>query len=65
MRLRFTKMQGAGNDFVVLDAIGQDLALTPALEKIPPLQWVLKQQILQLNVQVLLKKISTLLFSLH
>ena len=30
MRLRFTKMQGAGNDFVVLDAIGQDLALTPA-----------------------------------
>ncbi len=30
MRLRFTKMQGAGNDFVVLDAIRQDLALTPA-----------------------------------
>jgi diaminopimelate epimerase len=25
MRLRFTKMQGAGNDFVVLNAIGQDI----------------------------------------
>ena len=30
MRLRFTKMQGAGNDFVVLDGIGQQIALTPA-----------------------------------
>jgi len=30
MRLRFTKMQGAGNDFVVLDGIGQRVALTPA-----------------------------------
>ncbi len=30
MRLRFTKMQGAGNDFVVLDGIGQQVALTPA-----------------------------------
>jgi diaminopimelate epimerase len=29
MRLRFTKMQGAGNDFVVLDGIGQRVALTP------------------------------------
>ena len=28
MRLRFTKMQGAGNDFVVLDGIGQRVALT-------------------------------------
>jgi diaminopimelate epimerase len=30
MRLRFTKMQGVGNDFVVLDAIGQRIELDPA-----------------------------------
>ncbi|PXW99204.1 diaminopimelate epimerase [Sphaerotilus hippei] len=30
MKLRFTKMQGAGNDFVVLDATGQPLALDEA-----------------------------------
>ncbi len=30
MRLRFTKMQGAGNDFVVLDGTREALALTPA-----------------------------------
>ncbi len=29
MRVRFTKMQGAGNDFVVLDATRAPLALTP------------------------------------
>jgi len=29
MKLRFTKMQGAGNDFVVLDATTQALNLTP------------------------------------
>ncbi|WP_157267799.1 diaminopimelate epimerase [Azohydromonas aeria] len=29
MKLRFTKMQGAGNDFVVIDATRQPLALTP------------------------------------
>jgi diaminopimelate epimerase len=29
MRLRFTKMQGAGNDFVVLDATRTPIALTP------------------------------------
>jgi len=29
MRLRFTKMHGAGNDFVVLDATREALALTP------------------------------------
>jgi len=28
MKLRFTKMQGAGNDFVMLDGIGQRFALT-------------------------------------
>lgn len=30
MKLRFTKMHGAGNDFVVLDATAAPLALTPA-----------------------------------
>src|SRR5690606_21501857 len=30
MRLRFTKMQGAGNDFVVLDGTSQQVALSPA-----------------------------------
>ncbi len=31
MKLKFTKMHGAGNDFVVLDGVRQQLALTPAL----------------------------------
>lgn len=31
MRLEFTKMQGAGNDFVVLDAVHQRVALDPTL----------------------------------
>ncbi|MBM3407674.1 MAG: diaminopimelate epimerase [Betaproteobacteria bacterium] len=31
MRLRFTKMQGSGNDFVVLDGVRQRVALTPAV----------------------------------
>ncbi len=30
MRLRFTKMQGAGNDFVVLDGTAAPITLTPA-----------------------------------
>jgi diaminopimelate epimerase len=30
VKLAFTKMQGAGNDFVVLDGIGQRLSLSPA-----------------------------------
>src|SRR3989304_674470 len=30
MRLKFTKMQGAGNDFVVLDGASQPVALTPS-----------------------------------
>ena len=29
MKLRFTKMQGAGNDFVVLDATREPIELTP------------------------------------
>ncbi len=31
MKLKFTKMQGLGNDFVVIDAIRQQVALTPEL----------------------------------
>ncbi len=31
MKLRFTKMQGAGNDFVVFDGVNQRLALTPEI----------------------------------
>jgi len=30
MKLEFTKMQGAGNDFIVIDAINQPVDLTPA-----------------------------------
>ncbi len=30
MKIKFTKMHGAGNDFVVIDAINQQLALSPA-----------------------------------
>jgi diaminopimelate epimerase len=30
MKIRFTKMHGLGNDFVVLDAVSQAIDLTPA-----------------------------------
>jgi diaminopimelate epimerase len=30
MKIKFTKMHGAGNDFVVIDAINQSISLTPA-----------------------------------
>ncbi|MEO8169454.1 MAG: diaminopimelate epimerase [Oxalobacteraceae bacterium] len=30
MKIKFTKMHGAGNDFVVIDAIGQQIDFTPA-----------------------------------
>jgi diaminopimelate epimerase len=30
MKLRFTKMHGAGNDFVVIDGVTQSISLTPA-----------------------------------
>lgn len=30
MKLKFTKMHGAGNDFVVIDGIGQSVSLSPA-----------------------------------
>lgn len=33
MKIRFTKMQGLGNDFVVLDAVRQDFIPTPAQAK--------------------------------
>jgi diaminopimelate epimerase len=33
MKLKFTKMQGVGNDFVVLDGIGQEIMLTPELAR--------------------------------
>src|SRR3977135_574903 len=29
MRLKFTKMQGAGNDFVVVDGVTRDIVITP------------------------------------
>ena len=34
MKLKFTKMHGAGNDFVVIDATARPLALTPAQLKL-------------------------------
>ena len=30
MKLKFTKMHGAGNDFIVIDAVNQEIAFTPA-----------------------------------
>jgi diaminopimelate epimerase len=29
MKLKFTKMHGAGNDFIVIDAINQQVDLSP------------------------------------
>jgi diaminopimelate epimerase len=34
MKLKFTKMHGAGNDFVVIDAVNQHIAFTPAQWKL-------------------------------
>jgi diaminopimelate epimerase len=34
MKIKFTKMHGAGNDFVVIDAINQQIELTPAQRKL-------------------------------
>ncbi|NDF70391.1 MAG: diaminopimelate epimerase, partial [Betaproteobacteria bacterium] len=33
MKLHFTKMQGLGNDFVVIDAVRQSVDMTPALAR--------------------------------
>lgn len=33
MKLKFTKMQGIGNDFVVIDAVNQQVALTPDIAR--------------------------------
>ena len=41
MRLRFTKMQGAGNDFVLLDATRAPVDLDPAARRARPLdEWL-------------------------
>ena len=34
MRLKFTKMQGLGNDFVVIDAVNQSVCLSPAQRRL-------------------------------
>ncbi len=34
MRLKFTKMQGLGNDFVVIDAVNQSVRLSPAQRRL-------------------------------
>src|SRR5258708_25267150 len=33
MRLKFTKMQGVGNDFVVVEGVSRDIEITPQLAK--------------------------------
>ena len=33
MLLKFTKMHGLGNDFVVIDAISQHITITPEIAK--------------------------------
>ena len=33
MKLKFTKMQGVGNDFVVLDGVSRRIPMTPQLAK--------------------------------
>src|SRR6266853_1564809 len=33
MRLKFTKMEGVGNDFVVIDGVSRDIKITPQLAK--------------------------------
>jgi len=33
MKLKFTKMQGAGNDFVVIDGVMQRVRITPQLAR--------------------------------
>ena len=33
MKLKFTKMQGAGNDFVVIDAVSRPVDMTPGLAR--------------------------------
>ncbi len=33
MKLEFTKMQGVGNDFVVIDGVSRSIAMTPQLAK--------------------------------
>src|SRR2546426_1104532 len=33
MRLKFTKMQGVGNDFVMIDGVSRDIKITPQLAK--------------------------------
>ena len=41
MKLRFTKMHGAGNDFIVLDATQAPLPLSEAQQQLHSQSWII------------------------